>query len=308
MVEPGTWPSAPPDTVISGLKELPEDGTPLTHSHLFFGHCFKSQGGWREMLARFTAGGGTLLDLEFLTDDRGRRVAAFGFMAGFAGAAVGLMAWCQAQNAGTPLPQIEPYPNEGALIAHLKGQLEAARAKAGRSPRVIVMGALGRCGTGAVDLCTKAGVADADIVKWDMAETAGGGPFPALLEHDIFINCIYLSKPIPPFISEAMLDSADRRMTVLVDVSCDTTNPHNPLPFCNTATYFSEPCLRLTPKAGPPVDVVAIDHLPTLLPLESSAMFAADLLPTLRNLPSLESDPVWARALALFRAKVAEAQ
>lgn len=35
----------------------------------------KQQGGWETVLARFPRGGGTLLDLEFLVDDRGRRVA-----------------------------------------------------------------------------------------------------------------------------------------------------------------------------------------------------------------------------------------
>ena len=35
----------------------------------------KQQGGWENVLARFPRGGGTLLDLEFLVDERGRRVA-----------------------------------------------------------------------------------------------------------------------------------------------------------------------------------------------------------------------------------------
>jgi hypothetical protein len=35
----------------------------------------KQQAGWENVLARFPRGGGTLLDLEFLVDERGRRVA-----------------------------------------------------------------------------------------------------------------------------------------------------------------------------------------------------------------------------------------
>lgn len=46
--------------------------------------------GWKELLKRFHEGNGTLLDLEFLVDDNGRRVAAFGRSAGFIGMAVGL--------------------------------------------------------------------------------------------------------------------------------------------------------------------------------------------------------------------------
>ena len=36
-----TWTSAPQDAIIFGLKELPEDGTPLIHRHIMFGHAFK---------------------------------------------------------------------------------------------------------------------------------------------------------------------------------------------------------------------------------------------------------------------------
>ena len=32
-----SWPSAPRDAIIFGLKELPEDGTPPTHRHILFG-------------------------------------------------------------------------------------------------------------------------------------------------------------------------------------------------------------------------------------------------------------------------------
>lgn len=35
----------------------------------------KQQAGWETVLARFPRGGGTLLDLEFLVDENGRRVA-----------------------------------------------------------------------------------------------------------------------------------------------------------------------------------------------------------------------------------------
>ena len=81
-----TWPSAPADSIIFGLKELPEDGTPLPHRHIMFGHAFKGQHAGRRLLQRFKAGGGTLYDLEYLVDETGRRVAAFGYWAGYAGA------------------------------------------------------------------------------------------------------------------------------------------------------------------------------------------------------------------------------
>ena len=88
-----------------------------------------------------------------------------------------------------------------------------------------------------------------DILKWDMEETAKGGPFQEILDVDIFVNCIYLSSPIPHFVTKEQLQAAgkNRRLSVVVDVSCDTTNPHNPIPIYNINTTFSQPTV--------PVDV-----------------------------------------------------
>ena len=41
-----------------------------------------------------------------------------------------------------------------------------------------------------------------------------------------------------------------RGRQVIVDVSCDTTNPNNPLPFCNKSTTFENPSYQLTPAEG----------------------------------------------------------
>lgn len=47
---------------------------------------------------------------------------------------------------------------------------------------MLVIGALGRCGKGAVDLCLKVGISTENVLKWDMAETAKGGPFIEIIE------------------------------------------------------------------------------------------------------------------------------
>ena len=128
-----------------------------------FAHCYKQQGGWTDVLQRWQDGQptGMLYDLEFLQDERGRRVAAFGYHAGFAGAAVGALAL--AEQVGSDgekgrLGEIKPYPNEDALVNYVKGQLEKVEKSLGRKPRALVIGALGRCGSGAVDFFLKAGL------------------------------------------------------------------------------------------------------------------------------------------------------
>jgi saccharopine dehydrogenase (NAD+, L-lysine forming) len=111
-------------------------------------------------------------------------------------------------------------------------------------------------------------------------ETAKGGPFAEIVESDIFVNCIYLSDPIPPFVDRASLASPDRKLSVVCDVSCDTTNPHNPIPIYNVNTTFDKPTVPVECEgSGLRISMIAIDYLPSLLPRESSEAFSGALLP-----------------------------
>lgn len=153
LEENSSWPNASKDIPIIGLKELPVSDDPLPHTHIQFAHCYKNQAGWSAVLARFHKGGGKLYDLEFLTDDSGRRVAAFGFHAGFAGAAAGALALASTQ-AGETLGHLYPYANETKMVNAVKEELGDSVKKT----RALVIGALGRCGRGAVDLFRKIGL------------------------------------------------------------------------------------------------------------------------------------------------------
>jgi saccharopine dehydrogenase (NAD+, L-lysine-forming) len=282
-----SWPMAPADAIVFGLKELPEDGTPLTHRHIMFGHAYKGQPAGQVLLRRFKAGGGTLYDLEYLVDEAGRRVAAFGYWAGFAGAAISLSCWAAQQRGGICGP-VSTYAGRSALLAALTAELPTAT-----RPRAIIIGALGRVGTGAADLCTAMNV---PVTKWDMAETASGGPFPELLQHDIFLNCI-LARPGCPVFVPASAKTAQRRLTVIGDIACDPSSDFSPIKVYDRPTGWAEPALRV--HAEPPLDVMAIDNLPSLLPVESSEDYARQLLPSLLTLDRLDAG-VWARACAEF--------
>jgi saccharopine dehydrogenase (NAD+, L-lysine forming) len=153
LAENNSWPSAPTNYTIIGLKELPASDDPLPHTHIQFAHCYKRQAGWAQVLSRFHRGDGTLYDLEFLTDANGRRVAAFGFYAGFAGAAAGALALA-AQKKGEKLGNLIPYENEKAMVNAVREALGGS----GKGVKALVIGALGRCGRGAVDLLRKIGL------------------------------------------------------------------------------------------------------------------------------------------------------
>lgn len=285
----GSWPGAPEDAIVFGLKELPEDGTPLKHRHILFGHAYKGQPSGQVLLKRFAAGGGTLYDLEYLVTEDGRRVAAFGYWAGYAGAAVTLKCWLTQQK-NTVCGPVGAYPSSPHLLTELQAELVSLGAQ---RPTALVIGALGRVGTGAADLCTAMGV---PVTKWDMAETANGGPFPEVLAHDLFLNCI-LARPGTPVFVPASAKTATRRLSVIGDIACDPDSDFSPIKVYDRTTTWADPALRV--HDAPPLDVTAIDNLPSMLPVESSEDFADQLLPHLLGVTDLSSG-VWGRAKTTF--------
>ncbi len=295
IAEAGSWREAPEEAIVFGLKELPLDGLPLKHRHIMFGHAYKGQSDGRELLKQFKAGGGALYDLEYLVDETGRRVAAFGYWAGYAGAAVSLKCWA-AQQRGEICGPVGVYPGQQALLDDLGSEL-AATGEA--RPTALIIGAKGRVGTGAADLCAAMGV---ETTLWDLEETAKGGPFPEVLDHDVFLNCI-LARPGTPVFVPASARTDSRRLSVIGDISCDPSSDFSPIKVYDRVTDWAEPALRV--HDAPPLDVTAIDNLPSMLPAESSEDFASQLLPSLMTLDTL-ADGVWGRAKAEFDRHVAE--
>lgn len=179
IAEPGSWVGAPGDEYILGLKELPDAPVALIHRHVFFGHAYKGQAGARQLLHRFTAGGGTLLDLEYLADFEGHRLVAFGYWAGYAGAAIAVL-----HHGGRLDAPLRPLSKDS-----LDRVLDQTRD--GDSRRALVIGAFGRCGRGARDALAAAGIAP---TGWGIEDTRRLDR-TALLEHDILINAVHRCCP-----------------------------------------------------------------------------------------------------------------
>lgn len=280
VAEAGSWAArAPRDAVIIGLKELPDEPAALPHRHVFFGHAYKGQPGAPELLRRFAAGGGALLDLEYLVDEHGRRLAAFGYWAGYLGAALAVL-----QHRGRLSAPLTPTSREELeeVLRPVAGDEEFS---------ALVIGALGRSGQGARVALRAAGV---EPTCWDIEETRDLDR-ASLLAHDVLVNCVLATAPVPPFVREADLDDPARRLRTLSDVTCDVGSPLNVLPVYDRVTEWAEPVRRLYKE--PPLDLIAIDNLPSLLPEESSVGFSESLLPLL-----LEFGPggPWGRCLDRF--------
>jgi saccharopine dehydrogenase (NAD+, L-lysine-forming) len=302
MEDTGAWVNLKQDDnlLIVGLKELAVDSFPIVNKHTYFAHVFKGQEGWQEVLTRYRKGGGVIYDYEFLNNPQGYNVGAgMSPFAGFVGCAVALRTWChQVINPGTALPPVRVSTKQ-ELVEEIRHMVDDVRAQGRPAPVVLVMGALGRCGGGAVDCATRAGL---EVIKWDKDETAKGGPFPEILtDCDVFVNCILLQGSMPPFLTQELVEKCPkRRLTAIGDVSCDPNSTNNPIPLYDAITSWEQPATRV--RDDPPLDIVSIDNLPSVLALEASHAFADLLLPALMAYPQ---DKGWTEAQKIFEEKMA---
>lgn len=243
-------------------------------------------------------------------NERGARVAAFGFSAGFSGAALALLSWAhQLLHPGVPLGAVPAFDSAPTLVELVRSSVaKALPLNGGKYPKVMIIGALGRCGKGGLESCLAAGIPEESVLKWDMAETARGGPFPEITSADVLLNCVYLgAHRIPPFTTLESLSTPERRLRVICDVSCDPNSENNPIPVYAGYSSFDSPTVP-TSRAidGPELRIIAIDHLPTMIAREASDEYAGLLLPSLLQLRDRKKEGVWTRAEQTFRERVAE--
>jgi saccharopine dehydrogenase (NAD+, L-lysine-forming) len=102
--------------------------------------------------------------------------------------------------------------------------------------------------------------------------------------------------PQPPLLRPEDLGTPGRRLSVVADVTCDVTSDRHLLPVYDRLTDWERPVLSVA--GDPPLDVVAIDNLPSLLPVEASTAFSEQLAPLVARLD--EPGSPWERALGTF--------
>jgi len=286
IIPEGSWVDAPAETTILGLKELPEAPAELRSPFIHFAHLYKEQSGWQAEIARFSKGGGVLYDLEYLTINH-HRVAAFGYWAGWMGAA--LAAWRQLAQA-----QGKDGPEGGVRSFTRRAEVEDVLRGLAGNKTAIVIGAKGRSGQGATEALKLAGYG---VTEWDIEETRHLDR-EALLNHDLLVNCVLMTGPGLLLVRPE--DLGQGRLRMISDVSCDPFSDFNPLPIYSTPSTWDAPFEAL--KGG--VEITSIDNLPSLLPREASEDFSDQLLPTLLSYPNGEA---WQAAKASFEDAVKRA-
>jgi len=166
----------------------------------------------------------------------------------------------------------------------------------------MIIGSLGQVGNGATYMSKLLGVQK--LTLWDINETKGkNGPFKEILDHDIFVNCINLQEKGLLFLTrDFLLKNPNRKLSMISDISCDVMNPANPIPIYSDGTSLKQPLIRII-EGNNPLDLIAIDYLPTLVPEESSREFGDLMLP---HLLQFNNTKVWSRAEDLFHKKCKE--
>jgi saccharopine dehydrogenase (NAD+, L-lysine-forming) len=112
----------------------------------------------------------------------------------------------------------------------------------------------------------------------------------------LFFNCI-LARPGTPVFIPADTPFKARRLSIIGDIACDPDSDFSPIKVYDRTTTWDAPARRV--HDAPPLDVTAIDNLPSMLPVESSEDYAEQLLPSLLQLDELTAD-VWGRARGMF--------
>ncbi|MDC1174059.1 saccharopine dehydrogenase [Bacteriovoracaceae bacterium] len=296
IAEKDSWREAPKDAFVLGLKELKEDSFELIHNHIYFAHVYKGQDGAKQVLSRYQKGKGRLFDLEFLVNNDGRRIAAFGKWAGYVGAATAIKYFYHKQAyPEKTFPQLTSFEDKQLLIDEILSLKELSS----KNPKTIIIGALGRCGHAANELLGDVGL---NATLWDYEETKKGGPFPEILDHHVFLNTALIMKKIPPFLDKETI-AKKGQLQIICDVSCDPTGELNPIPIYDKITSWDNPILKINES----LDVISVDNLPSVLPKESSEDYSDQLLPHLIELNEKESFPeVWRNSLETFENKLNE--
>lgn len=295
LVDEGTWSSAPHKALILGLKYLPDQHEGLTHRHCYFSHAynieriFTEKPGVPPLLKAFHKGGGTLYDIEFLLDDQGKRIAAFGFFAGFAGAAIGLLLgekkWIGTNDFKLPVP----FLSQEKMIKMLMNSLDHMKRK-----RSLIIGSQGRCARGVKSLLNMMNI---PYDEWTRKETSNPALLKTMVEYDVLYNCTYAQEKREPFLTKKCLTSS-QNLSLFIDISCETSQ-NNFFPLYSEPTTFLNPVHRITLDDFN-LDIIAIDNLPNALPFESSIEFSAQILPHLNDMLNDRITYPWINAEKIF--------
>lgn len=295
--------------LLLGVKETRIEAIIPGKTYLEFAHVAKKQPHNQTLIQAFSAKGNTVIDYEYLTDNRGQRLVAFGHWAGVVGAYNALRAIHLKHKLGNPAPahQLHDYEEVKQLLNGLA-----------LPPLKFVITGGGRVAGGAIEVLKQAGVTevspkefleqnrynqpvycrldphhyarrtDGKEFEWDYwvsNPAAHQSTFqPYTKQADVMIACHYWDYRSPEFFKRNDMLEPDFRLSIIADVSCDIPGP---IPSTVRASTIAEPFFDFNPRTGKEepafsapgnVTVMSVDNLPGELPRDASEFFGAILV------------------------------
>jgi len=297
----------PDADILVGVKEVAVDRLRPGRTYCCFSHVIKEQPQNRELMRAVIRERVRLIDYERITRPDGLRVLGFGRWAGIVGAYEGLRAHGRRTGRFDLPAAIEIGRMEGLLTALSAIDLGTPAVAITGSGRVAGGAALMVRAAGAVEVtpealrCGTPGTAAVAVLPPDRyARRRDGGAFDfdTFVQHpeafqsafaqwlgavDLLITGHYWDPRSPRLFERAEVSDPGFRIRTIADVTCDVDGS---VPTTLHATDISDPCYdvdRATFEERPPygpggITVMAVDNLPTALPVDASADFGAALV------------------------------
>ncbi len=294
--------------ILIGVKEVSDDLLIEGKTYIMFAHVAKKQDHNRGFFKTMVDKNITLLDYEYFTNKNGNRLVAFGHWAGIVGAYYAIMG-IQKIYKGKDIPHPSKFYNVDDMNTFLKTLI--------LPPVKIVITGDGRVGKGAAQVLRDQGIPQVSSKEFlnESFETAVfcllsfheyvmpiDGNFEKYKEFfvapndfkstflpytrvaDVYIPCHFWDTNSPMFYTAKEVQNEDFKIRLVADVSCDAPGPvattirtseHN-APFYDVDRFSLQEKPPFSDEKN--ITVVAVDNLPTALPVNASNTFAEALL------------------------------
>lgn len=293
--------------ILMGVKEVRQEALIPGKVYFFFSHTAKKQPYNRDLLQEVIRKEIQLVDYEYLTDEKGIRVVAFGRWAGVVGAYNAL------RGLGLRSDNYKLKPaHECFDLKELHRELQ--KVEPGKQ-RILVTGG-GRVAGGALEILDKAGIRQVEaevflneefdhsvytrLDPWHYTRRKDGSAFdfahfmehPEMYENsilpyaartDLFIACHFWDPRSPIMISREVFAGGELPISLVADISCDIKEP---IASTIRASTIASPFYGYDPASGSEkapfekavITVMAVDNLPGELPRDASADFGSALM------------------------------
>ncbi len=315
--------------VFFGVKEVPIPDLVPEKMYFFFSHTIKKQSYNRGLLREILEKRITLLDYECLTDAQGERVVAFGRFAGLVGAYNALRAYGLRSKAFVLKPA-----HACRDLAEIREELKDIQLPALK----IAITSKGRVGKGAKEVLEMAGIkyaspeafltqsfsevvytalASKDYYQCKAREVPNFYENPEAFESDfkkfasvtdVLITAHFWDIRTATLFCKEDAAQADFKIKIIADVTCDVEGS---VPITLRTSTITAPFYDYNPTTmqeeeafsnGQNITIMAVDNLPSELPLDASQSFGEQLMQEV--FPALAEGDAFG---ILQRAKITEA-